>query len=689
MRIPQLLKSILLLGTLGLALSALVSPALAFEGIECANGGEATGLCAPGWEVTSHSNPTDIPPGGRGYVVLDVFNVGAANSVEGDPVTVTDVLPAGVTALYAGGAFRKSSQQTWDCTGNGGGAAPGVVGASVVTCTNDPLNQSTVPGAGAPLSEFGLTGSQGSDRFTHGVYIEVAAEGPPRTVINRATVAGGGAAVAASTSSPLQINSEPAKFGIANWDAWFSNADGTLDTQAGSHPYEATFDLEINTGKGNNESEESGQPLNPGYGDNPAGGELRDVTVDLPPGFVGNPTAVPQCPREKFDDEDKSGNDSTGCPSSTIIGNVSSIIAAEGVEVQPIYNLVPPPGVAAEFGFIELDNPILLDSSVRTGGDSGIVTHVDNLPQARGVSGAVTTLWGVPGDPSFDPSRCDRESTAEECPSGAGTAPLLTLPTACRRAGEPAPHVTVHVSEWQDPSVSAEKTVVLHDSDDNETGFDGCEHLSFAPTISTEPDTTKADTPAGLTVEVKPPLGGLSSEEGLSTADIQNTTVTLPEGMVINPGQAAGLQACQAGNVEGGDDLPLPGENGEEEQFAGPAKCPSASKVGTVTIKTPLIEGGAEKQLEGNVYVLQSNPPEIKLLVTASADGVNVKLDRGRAPRRTDRTADDEVRRHPGAPVHATSSWRSVVARRRRWTRRRSAGSMTRRLTSRRGAARS
>jgi hypothetical protein len=48
--------------------------------------------------------------------------------------------------------------------------------------------------------------------------------------------------------------------------------------------------------------------------------------------------------------------------------------------------------------------------------------------------------------------------------------------------------------------------------------------------------------------------------------------------------------------------------------------------VGTVSIKTPLLEAAAEKELVGNVYVLQSNPPELKLLVAASADGVNLKL---------------------------------------------------------------
>ena len=562
---------------------------------------------APGWEITSHSNPTDLPPGGRGLITLDVFNVGAANTVAGDPITVTDVLPEGVTVLYAGSESREDEEKNhvdepvWDCTGTG---------TSEVRCTNDPVYLPTFLGGGAPLA-LGA-----ASRITPPVAIEVAvAPSVPHAAENRATVAGGGAAESASASSPLHIG-EPAGFGVANWDVFFSNANGTLDTQAGSHPYSATFDLEVNT---------QTTTLNKGTKDldpldfSAVGGELRDATVDLPPGFVGNPTAAPQCPRAEF--ESNGGEFETACPKATIIG-FSTNLAAPSVQPVPIYNLVPPHGVAAQFGFVTFAHDVFLDSGVRTGGDSGIVTRSNDITQGRNVLGAIITLWGVPGDPSHDPIRCSEHFFLVACPSGSGTAPLLTLPTAC---GEPQPF-TVHVSDWGEPAATGEKTVFTHDSNGNGAGFTGCEHLSFAPTVSTKPDTERADTPAGLTVEVKPPLGGLNEGEGLSSADIHNTTVTLPQGFVINPGQAAGLQACQAGDQEGGDDLPLPGENGEEEQFSGPAKCPNASKVGTVVINTPLIEGGAEKQLEGNVFVLQSNPPEIKLLVTASGDGVNVKL---------------------------------------------------------------
>ena len=190
------------------------------------------------------------------------------------------------------------------------------------------------------------------------------------------------------------------------------------------------------------------------------------------------------------------------------------------------------------------------------------------------------------------------------------------------------------------------------------------------------------------------PQEGLLTAGGLSTSDIEDTTVTLPAGLVINPGQAAGLQACplgpassEPGHERYGDNLPLPGENGEEERFEGPAYCPSASRVGMVTIKTPLIEGAEEKQFEGEVFVLQSNPPELKLLIAASADGVNLKLvgtvhlneQTGQLVTTFDKRPSCRSR---------TSSWRSAAARRRRWRRRPRAAITRPSQISRRGAAR-
>jgi hypothetical protein len=163
-------------------------------------------------------------------------------------------------------------------------------------------------------------------------------------------------------------------------------------------------------------------------------------------------------------------------------------------------------------------------------------------------------------------------------------------------------------NQWFDESVTDQTSVVFHDENGVPTGFTGCDHLGFGPSISVAPDTAAADSPAGLTVEVKAPQDTLSQTNGIATSNIKGTTVTLPEGVAVNPGQAAGLAACQMG------------ESGVGTQ--GPPSCPAASKVGTDEIETPLLTNG----LKGSVYVLQSDPPNLKLLVAASGSGVNLKL---------------------------------------------------------------
>ncbi len=175
---------------------------------------------------------------------------------------------------------------------------------------------------------------------------------------------------------------------------------------------------------------------------------------------------------------------------------------------------------------------------------------------------------------------------------------------------------------WDNENAFSKASTVMRDTEGNPVGFTGCNKLvQFNPTVSIAPDTSRADAPAGLTTRVQVPSE--ANMEGLATSGLKDTTVVLPEGMVINPGQATGLQACQAGVGQGDDSLPREGETGgESEIFEGPPACPSASKVGEDEISTPLLTN----KLRGNVYVLQSNPPNIKLLVAASGEGVNLKL---------------------------------------------------------------
>ncbi|HEX4188947.1 MAG TPA: hypothetical protein VHY83_13710 [Solirubrobacteraceae bacterium] len=501
------------------------------------------------------------------------------------PVTVTDVLPAGLTATSAGYRIGKSaSTDLWDCSG---------IGTSVLTCTSDPVNLPSIPFHQEGNSAIKDTGP----RAQLGIVVEVSPTASG-TSVSQVSVSGGGALAPASVAAPITVSSTPASsFGFESFDGWFSNPDGTADTQAGSHPYEATFSFNLNTIE-----------RNPGQGPEVAGAKARTIDVNLPPGLVGDPTAVPQCPRK-----DLNGAEAE-CPVSTLIGFDSAVVRLglrfdgripENIAV-PVFNMVPPPGAPAEFGFVVLGTSILLDAGVRSGGDYGITEHVNNITQLPPPSSNTLTLWGEPADPRHDFERfvTDRICSVG-CSTGGERRPFLTLPTAC---GAP-PAYTAQAATWETLG-EADAEFIAHDSTHTPAGFSGCDHLGFKPSINVAPDTSLADSPAGLTVEVNVPQEGLSQPEALATSNIKDTTVTLPPGVAINPGQAAGLAACQAADAHVGD--------GKEDA----PSCPNASKVGTVQIATPLLKD----KLEGNVYVLQSNPPNLQLLVAASGDGVNLKL---------------------------------------------------------------
>jgi len=558
---------------------------------------------APGWELMAKTKPTYLRPQGRAGLIIRVLNVGAASS--SGTVTVTDTLPPGVTATDAGGdaavhevgleeAEPEIAPGYWDCSGNTPGGE--VNGATVVTCVNDPEKEAHLAGGGGTPNGPGTSPTPPEEDEEIAIGIKAPSAEGTIAESNRVTITGGGALSSTSTRDPITVSSTPPPFGFADAEAFFSNANGTIDTQAGSHPYEATFVFDMN-----NVLREEAFPS-----EQAAGGEPRNLTFNLPAGFIGNPTAVPRCTRAEFNEE--------ACPPASQIGLIASEAPGENMfaskgglhNTSAVYNLVPPEGEPAEFGFQVFEINTQVGTDVRSGSDYGLTSHADNIPQ-RDVIGSVLTLWGEPGNPSHSHFHIGGNINV-------GEAPFLTLPTSCKGPQE----FSLGVNEWENPSVEAHTSFKTHDANDEPIGFTGCEDLNFGTAISTAPDTSNSDTPAGLTVEVKPQLGGLFAPEGESTADIQDTTVTLPQGFVINPGQAAGLKAC--GPSEDGLTTEVERVAGGED--TGRAQCPSASKVGTDEIETPLLA----HNLEGDVYVLQSNPPELKLLVTASGEGVNLKL---------------------------------------------------------------
>ncbi len=504
---------------------------------------------ATGWEVESRGVPaTNMAPGSTGEIEIAAYEIGAKPSQPG--ATVTDHLPTGIEGI---------EEERWTCDGG-----------SPESCTL------VLPELHAgQRTEIALP-----VRVTAG-----ASEGAAQNVV---AISGGGAAAATSTSDTLRIGSGPVSFGFAHSRAWFSRADGEFDTQAGTHPYAFTVSFDLNEEKFK-----------------PAKGEMRNLISNLPPGIIGDPNAVPRCNREQFNEEK--------CPGGTQIGVDDATLASGATPINfdfAVYNLVPPPGAPAQFGFFISGIKVLLDASVRSDGDYGISEHVNNIPQREVVANSFT-IWGVPADPSHDVQR-ECPGGKRPCASSAPDVPFLTVATSCATK-EP---FTLGVNSWFDENVKSEVGFELLSKTGQSQSFEGCDKLDFTPTISAAPDTTAGDSPAGLSFEVKMPQEALTGTETgiyqqkvrLVQADIKNTTVVLPEGVVINPGQAAGLTACQPWEDAVGT-LEAP-------------SCKSSSQVGTDEIESPLLA----HPLKGSVYILQSNPPHLQLLVAASGEGVNLKL---------------------------------------------------------------
>jgi hypothetical protein len=585
-----------------------------------------------------------------GTIRVAVLNVGAAatkNAIEGGgPITITDTLPAGVRAKQAGalvadaGAFEsrypltpRFESDVWDCTGNGPGPSAGVAGATVVTCTNDPVGLPQIAGGGGGPTMAGQ-GILNHPQPTLGIAVE--ATGQASGLINHVSISGGGAEGSAATTNPLAIATPDPSGGLVSGDMWLSDPDGTTDTQAGSHPYTASFAFTPATAV-NAKSE----LFRPGGGSEETPGlELRELETRIPPGLVGDLSRMPRCSQHELLLE--------RCDPNSMVGTFS-LETASGEFQRPVFNMVPAPGSPAQLGFNFAGVNVPIRFGVRTGEDYSISARFQ--APTKNILQSVLTLWGVPRDETHDiwhyfVGGCSEEEM--EAPEnhgevnycsrawyeGAPEEAFLTLPTSCTG---PRPFAFEELSAWQVPDFTSETGGPTHDSEGNPAGFDGCNRLPFSPSLSAKPTTDVADSPSGLDFDLHFPQTGLEDPAAeVSEADLKRAVVALPAGVAVNPAAANGLGACSEAQI---------GYLGKEAGLntdrytPGAAECPDASKIGTVEVDTPLLrernEAGqptGEHPLRGGVYVAKpvENPFGSLLAIYITVDdpttGIVVKL---------------------------------------------------------------
>jgi hypothetical protein len=406
----------------------------------------------------------------------------------------------------------------------------------------------------------------------------------------------GSCAVAALLLVLAVAPSAQAAFGFQHFDLEFTQGGGSQVTQAGSHPFAVTNTLIFNT---------KNDPVLSEVPDE----TVKDLRVSLPAGLVGRPSAVPQCTAADFVNID-SNTKIPDCSNESAVGVITFKGILESTKPlfsnAPVYNLVPPVGVAQKLGFSAYGVPVVINFTVNPNPPSNVIASLHYVSQPLPIIKTRLTLWGNPANPAHDEERgnCinvgfsggEGEVTEEEeeiirttggkCVSNARESPYITMPRSCT-----GPLETQYEGDsWQNPGAVVGGSVFSHDSGEPPVarGLNGCASLRFNPTITAQPTTKAAQSPTGLDFSLDVKDEGLTAPEGLAQSDVRKAVVTLPEGFTTNPSLAEGLNTCSEAD--------LSRETVSSEPGAG---CPNESKIGTVEVETPLLD----ESVNGSLFI--------------------------------------------------------------------------------------
>jgi hypothetical protein len=325
-------------------------------------------------------------------------------------------------------------------------------------------------------------------------------------------------------------------------------------------------------------------------------GNLKDVRVDLPPGLSVNPQATPQCELATFE------SNPLLCNPASVVGVSEITVTAAGVPLPPapaqVYNLVPAQGEPALFGFDAAGSKVYLKSDVDWSGDyhEGFTIAAPPPPLGTKLLKNRLVFNGISGNGTF-----------------------LTNPSTCHDPSQPA-FAHLYSTFLRADSVEIPDPSFPNGSSRFEGALPpgvmptGCGLVPFEPSIAVAPGTGTTDSPSGAAVDAKVPFNPL---EPIANSNVRNAVNRLPDGMGLNPSAADGLVFCTDAQFGKGTMAPV--------------SCPSASRIGTVSIETPPLPAGS---LTGDVFLGQqrsrdpSSGEEYRIFVDAEAArfGVSARL---------------------------------------------------------------
>ena len=319
----------------------------------------------------------------------------------------------------------------------------------------------------------------------------------------------------------------------------------------------------------------------------------KDIRVDLPVGLTVNPLATPQCPMATFK------ANQAECPPGSIVGHEEVTVSLQvgGVIPKPsppfppgeffpknavipptegpplftkvpVYNLEPEFGEPARFGFKigSAQSEVYLEGDVAWSSDyhQGFTIK---LPPPNPLAHTLRSRLvneGRKGNGSYisNPTTCVNPATG-----------VYSTFLRADSVELPDPDFPVGQTPWEaalPPGVEQE----------------GCAQVPFEPKLAVAPGTNEVDSPAGAEVTVSLPFN--PNPNGREQSHVRDASVTLPEGMGLNPSGSNGLQACSPAQFGKGTENPV--------------TCPAGSVIGTVEVETPPLPAGS---LKGDVYLAE------------------------------------------------------------------------------------
>jgi hypothetical protein len=544
----------------------------------CALGINATtsSAAAPGWTLAITPLPANFAPGQESEYAVIATNVGAAPT-SGGVIEVATTIPEGLT-LGATNAHvndpNASSQPECKATGPG---------ERTLTCT-----------VSTPIDPGYLI------RVKAGVKVPPGA--PEATPIAKATVSGGGGA-AVSATAPTAIQKAPVPFDfLEGFNAPAIEEEAAAQSLAGAHPYQQTISFGFPT-------------KNPGDGLT-NDGHPRDIYIELPRGMSGSLAASEVlCTEVELL--------AKACPDTSQVGltditTLGGDVGISDIFTSNVYNMVPPPGSAAEFATNVANIGVFVHvlAGLRSEEDYGVQAATRDVIAfgQQPIFGVQAQVWGSPTAPAHDAIRgtCGEEK-GKTCPAEPqrDTA-FLTTPAEC---GAPS-LFSVLADTWEEPAPPYgpfglyRASYESADLGGNEKPLEGCSELEFAPTIAARPTTDLTDSPSGLDFTLRQPQHTAFASR--ATAPLRDAAIHLAAGLAVNPAQAAGLGACTQAQIG------FAGKDGEGALHftEAPQSCPDAAKIGTVVATSPILpsrdqdhkieekEGQpALEALHGSIYV--------------------------------------------------------------------------------------